>query len=88
MKRSTSFLLRQVAGRQVVVPLGKAAVDFPGMLTLNDSGVFLWELLAQEQTQESLVDAMCGRYEVTRELAREDIEGFLTKLRSVGAITE
>lgn len=88
MKRSTSFLLRQVAGRQVVVPLGKAAVDFPGMLTLNDSGVFLWDLLAQEQTQESLVEAMCDRYEVTRELAREDIEGFLTKLRSVGAITE
>lgn len=88
MKRSASFLLRQVAGRQVVVPLGKAAVDFPGMLTLNDSGVFLWELLAQEQTEDSLVAAVCDRYEVSRELAQEDIEGFLTKLRSVGAITE
>lgn len=88
MKRSASFLLRQVAGRQVVVPLGKAAVEFPGMLTLNDSGVYLWELLAQEQTQESLVEAMCGRYEVSRELAQEDIEGFLDKLRSVGAIVE
>jgi len=88
MKRSASFLLRQVAGRQVVVPLGKAAVDFPGMLTLNDSGVFLWELLAQEQTEESLAEAMCGRYQVTEQVAREDIAAFLGKLRSVGAVTE
>ena len=31
MKRSEDFLLRQVAGKQVVVPLGKAAVKFQGI---------------------------------------------------------
>lgn len=88
MKRKNSFLLRQVAGKQVVVPLGKAAVDFPGMLTLNGSGVCLWELLEQEQTVDSLVQAFCGRYDVKEETAREDINAFLSKLRSVGAIEE
>ena len=57
MKRNESFLLREVAGKQVVVPLGKAAVEFPGMLTLNSTGVYLWELLKQEQTEDSLVEA-------------------------------
>ena len=88
MKRSASFLLRQVAGRQVVVPLGKAAVDFPGMLTLNSTGAYLWELLAQEQTEDSLAKAFCERYAVEEATAREDIAAFLTKLRSVKAITE
>ena len=88
MKRNGSFLLREVAGKQVVVPLGKAAVAFPGMLTLNDSGVYLWQLLEQEQTEDSLVQAMCARYDVTDDTAREDIAAFLTKLRSVGALTE
>ena len=88
MKRQSSFLLREVAGRQVVVPLGKAAVAFPGMLTLNATGVYLWELLEQDQTLDSLVAAFCGRYEVTAETAREDISAYLEKLRSVGAIAE
>jgi len=88
MKRKTSFLLREVAGKQVVVPLGKAAVDFPGMLTLNNTGVYLWQLLEQEQTEDALVQAVCGRYDVAEATAREDITEFLKKLRSVGAITE
>lgn len=88
MKRSESFLLREVAGKQVVVPLGKAAVEFPGMLTLNSTGAYLWELLAQEQTEDSLATAFCQRYDVDEATAREDIAAFLTKLRSVKAITE
>lgn len=88
MKRKNSFLLRQVAGKQVVVPLGKAAVEFPGMLTLNSSGVYLWQLLEQEQTEDSLVHVFCGHYDVTEEIARQDIAAFLEKLRSVGALEE
>lgn len=88
MKRSSQFLLREVAGKQVVVPLGKAAVAFPGMMTLNATGVYLWQLLEQEQTEETLVQAMCGQYAVDADQAREDISAFLEKLRSVGALTE
>ena len=88
MKRSVNFLLREVAGKQVVVPLGKAAVEFPGMMTLNGSGVYLWNLLEQEQTEDSLVQALCGQYAVDADTARKDIVVFLEKLRSVGALTE
>jgi len=88
VKRKNSFLLREVAGKQVVVPLGKAAVAFPGMLTLNASGAWLWQLLEQEQTEDSLVSAMCEKYTVEEDTARADIAAFLDKLRKVGAIEE
>lgn len=88
MKRSTSFLLREVAGKQVVVPLGQAAVAFMGMLTLNMTGVYLWELLEQDQTEDTLVQSLCQRYEVDADTARKDIAVFLEKLRSVGALEE
>lgn len=88
MKRNSEFLLREVAGKQVVVPLGKAAASFPGMLTLNSSGVFLWEALAQEQTQQSLVAAVCEKYDADPETAQKDICAFLDKLRAVGALSE
>ena len=88
MKRSASFLLREVAGKQVVVPLGKAATEFPGMLTLNGSGVELWKMLENEQTEDSMVAAMCEKYAVEESVARADIGVFLEKLRSVGALCE
>lgn len=88
MKRKADFLLRNVADTWVVVPVGAAAADFPGMLTLNDTGRFLWELLEQEQTVESLVCALTQRYEVTADQAAADVHKFLKPLLEISAVAE
>ena len=73
MKRSGDFLLRQVAGKYVLVPVGEAAVKFPGMITVNESGSYIWQLLESEQTMAALVDAITLRYEVDRAQAQLDV---------------
>ena len=88
MKRNPDFLLREVAGKQVAVPVGKAAAKFHGMLTLNASSVYLWQLLEQDQTVESLTEALCEKYAVERETAQADVLALLEKLLAVGAVTE
>ena len=87
MKRSDEFLLQDVAGTLVVVPVGEAAMAFRGMITLNATGAYIWELLESEQTEQSLTDALVARYEVSAEQARTDAEAFLAKLREVGALS-
>lgn len=47
MRLKEGFMLRQVAGSWVVVPAGRACVDFDGMISLNDSGALLWRTLEQ-----------------------------------------
>lgn len=86
MKRSADFLLRDVAGTLVIVPVGAAVSAFPGMITLNPTGAYIWELLEQEQTVDSLVEAMIARYDVDAKKAREDVEAFVEKMQSTGAI--
>ena len=86
MKRSHEFLLQDVAGTLVVVPVGEAAVAFRGMITLNATGAYLWELLENEQTEQSLVDALVARYEVDAAVAHADVEAFIGKLQEVGAL--
>ena len=86
MKRNPDFLLREVADTLVVVPVGQASINFPGMITLNATGAFLWELLETEQTVDSLVEKMVDRYEVEAEKARQDAEAFVAKLMPTGAI--
>ena len=41
MKIKDGFLLRQVAGQNVVMPMG-SDLDLNMMITLNETGAFLW----------------------------------------------
>ena len=86
MHRSEEFLLRQAAGLTVIVPVGPAAVRFPGMISVNATGEFLWNALAAEQTMESLVDALTAEYAVEREQAQRDVRTFLDTLTRAGAL--
>jgi len=86
MIRNSDFLLRDVAGTQVIVPVGDAVTAFPGMITVNATGAYLWQLLEKEQTVETLTDALLERYEVARQQAVTDVEAFLEKLRPTGAV--
>lgn len=88
MKRSGNFLLREVADTMVLVPVGQASDEFYGMVTLNAAGAFIWEQLAQEQTVQSLTDALVAEYAVGREQAKQDVEAFINKLLPTGAILE
>lgn len=88
MKRNPDFVQQDVAGTKVIVPTGAAVTKFPGMITVNDTGVYLWELLEREQTVDTLVDALLESYEVEREQAKEDVESFLANLQSTGAVID
>ena len=86
MKQNPEFLLRDVADSLVLVPVGSATNRFPGMITLNETGKLLWEALATDQTAETLTALLLENYQVERAQAEADVQLFLQKLCSVGAI--
>ncbi len=86
MKLKKDYILRQVAGVWVVLPLGEEAVNFSGMLKLNDSGVMLWKVLEQGGNKNALVEALTGEYNVTRQQAEADVDEFLAKLMQFGCM--
>ena len=70
----------------VLLPVGEATRDFPGMITMNSTSAYLWEQLATEQTAESLINALLDKYDVTADQAKQDVEKFLHTLTLVGAV--
>lgn len=89
MKISKEFVLREIAGVYVIVPTGEAAYRFQGLITVNDTGAFLWEQLQSgEQTEEKLTEALFGEYEVDRESASKDVEEFLRILQEHGILSK
>ena len=64
MKIKDGFILRSVSDAYVVVPLGEAAKTFNGMITLNETGAFLWKKLSESDVDEkSLVDSLLNEYD-------------------------
>ena len=88
MKIKENFLLRQVADTWVVMPIGQEMLDFNGMLTLNETGAFLWQRLQEGADLEGLVKALTAEYDVSAEIARADAEEFCQKIRSAGCAEE
>lgn len=88
MKINRNFVLRQLADTWVVLPLADKTVNFNGMITLNESGVLLWKALEAGADADTLVKTFMSEYVVAEHQAREDVEEFIRKLRSVGCLEE
>ena len=86
MKVREGFVLRQVADATIVVPSGEASLDFNGMITLNETGAFLWKLLESDTDEDAMVKAMLAEFEVDEKTARAGIERFVGKLEKEGLL--
>lgn len=88
MRVSENLILRQIAGENILIPVGTGALTIHGMITLSDSGLMLWQRLQKSATEEELVALILEEYEVDEATAREDVQGFLNSLRNAGFLIE
>jgi len=86
VKIKDGYMLREVAGNSVVVAVGKATLDFNGLITLNSTGTLLWKLLEKETSEEALLTAMLEAYEIDEATARADLTEFLEKMKDAGLL--
>lgn len=84
MQIKKGFVLREVGGETVVVPVGKMSKEFHGMINLNSTGAFLWRFYTEEHSVEDGVNALCAEYDVEKEKARADVERFVEILTRNG----
>lgn len=80
MKLKEGFVLRDVAGQPVVLPSGDG-LDLNMMITLNETGKFLWQKLESGADADALVEALLAEYDVTEDVAHASVDRFVAKLR-------
>lgn len=82
MKIKPGFLLRQLGGENVVVPVGTAGETFNGMIRLNETGAMLWKELAGGAEEEQLVRKLLDSCEgVDEKTSQADVKEFLDSIR-------
>ncbi|WP_294836302.1 PqqD family protein [Eubacterium sp.] len=88
MKIKKGFTVRNIAGSDIVVPVGNAEKIFNGMITLNESGAFFWNALLKDTTVDEVVKKVTSEYDVDESKARADVEKFINLLRENNLIEE
>ena len=88
MKIKSGFVVRKIANQYMAVPVGARAKELHGMIGLNETAAFLWELLKEERTEEALAALLYDEYEISMDEALEAVEKFGELLRKEGVLTD
>lgn len=82
MKLKSNYIIREISGRQVMVPLSVTGKEASKIVSLSASTAWLLEQLAgREFTPEEATELVCERYEVEKEVAFKDIQAMLEGLK-------
>lgn len=88
MKRKKDFLLQEVGGERLLVPLGAQVIDLNGLIILNDTAARVWELLAEERSLDELGAAVSEQFDVAADVARADVEVFVNEAIRLGLLEQ
>lgn len=86
MKRKADFIMQNVGGENLLVPLGAQVMNLNGLITLNDTAAYAWELLTEERSLEELAVALAERFDVSAEIAHVDLQTFLNEITRLGLL--
>ena len=88
MKLRGQFVVRQVLDTVVAVPVEQTALEFNGMVMLNEVSRVIWTCLQQETTVDAIVVAITDAFEVDAAQAKADVLKFLDQLRNIQLLEE
>ncbi|MBR5192550.1 MAG: PqqD family protein [Clostridia bacterium] len=86
LKVKTGFILREVSETFIVLAVGERVKEFNGMITINETGAYLWKILEKGATAEDLVSALIEEYGIDKELAVKDVDAFVNKMKGAGLL--
>ncbi|WP_461878546.1 PqqD family protein [Fusicatenibacter sp.] len=82
------YIVREIAGETILVPTGASTDHFNGMMTLNETSRFLWELFRMPHTLAETVAAAQERYDDDSGSLEPDIYDFMNESVMLGFLKE
>lgn len=86
MKIKEEYILQNIADKWVVINTNAKSVNFNKILSLNNSGKFLWEQLEAKAEVSDLVNGLMEHFGIDQALAQTDVEKFIRKLKDLECV--
>jgi len=76
-KQNEGFVEQNIAGETILVPLVDSVAKMNEVITLNELGTFVYDLLKETRSFDELLKQILAEYEVSEEDASRDLNKFL-----------
>ena len=87
MQQNDNFTLRNIGDIYFIVPTAQTTFLSVGqMLTVNETGAYLWNCLEKSQTLEELASSLQNYYNIDYTMAFEDTKQFVEELQKINAV--
>ena len=87
-KANPNFLLREVAGEAVLVPVGEAGIFENSVISLNETCRFLWQLFQQPRTMEDVIAEARKEYSDPDGELEQGVKDFVREYLRYGLLKE
>ncbi len=81
-----SYVLRQIAGEYLAVPISNEAGDDANIVILNPVSQVIWGKLETGATFDEILDVVTTEFDVSKEDASADIKEFLDGLEEANLL--
>ena len=81
-----NFQMMDLHNQTVAVPIDESADGFHGVIKLNKTAAFVFNLLKEDITEEAIVDAMMSKYEGSREQMEADVKTYIAEFEERGLL--
>ena len=88
MKIRGELLIREIAGEIIAIPVGRTALEFNGMICLNEVSKQIWSGLQEEKTRDEILGDLMEEFDVSPEEAAADIDEFILRLWERGLLED
>ncbi len=85
-KIKDGFIIREIGGNTMAVPVGTQTSEIHGMIALSESGALLWKTLENGADLQTLADVLTDNYEIDGAAALADAQRFVDGLKEQGAL--
>ncbi len=86
MKIAKEFVLREIAGECMLIPVGATTKEFNGMISVTSSAKVIWENIEKVDSLDELIQMIIDEFEVDEELAKADTTEFVRQLVEAGFV--
>ena len=84
MKLSNKFVLREIAGDSILIPIGQT--DIQGMLLLNPVSMLIYQGLQNGNEPVEILQQIITEYDVEETQAQDNLKETLAQMRELGII--
>ena len=88
MKIKKGFVVREIAGKSVVIALGEASKSFKGMIELNGTARIIWDMIGEGKERDEMVKSIVDQFDVDEATAASDIDRFIAALAGANVLDQ